>query len=206
MPTPIVFRKPQQTIQSFSFADVATGKGILTLYPVSTKADATQEYSLTGFVTDGQPDTISGSTSSASFVKVADIDFDLDLGKTIRIDGDVLAAFGVQVSDTGGGSSTMYTVTKLRKWDGSTETDLGEVQSAEFSDAATSDARRAVKIAVSNKRVLGSETLRVTCEIWALNTGGATTTAEVGVDPTNGTAFATNSSSKAFTVRVPIIL
>lgn len=184
----------ERSITSFDFLDFAHGKAIQIWYGLKTRAVYTMiEHPL--YSDDIETMVVMGVPGGNQ--KIIDVDFDIVFDKPQIIDGTILVntTHGCQNSIYGSSSTCeTYLIAKIRKWDGTTETDLASKQSATVTvvaGAATSphdDKISALEFDIARTKFKKGDTLRLTIEQWALTTGAsAGTQYEIGFghDPKN---------------------
>ena len=126
MPIPIVFRKTPSFVKSYDFIDTLTGKGVAIVYCGSSQETGTDAFFLTGNSTiKSKTITVSGGTSNTTSTLVSDEDFDLTVEESFFIQGTFVCNFTFDVISTGAPTTTCHIIVKLRKFDGTTETDIG---------------------------------------------------------------------------------
>ena len=131
MTLPRTFRKSRDNIlASFSFTDLASGTGFVTYNGFNSEDSNGLDFHLTEKSTGfsqvvGQTIDLSGSGTAF------DLDFDtstFNLPRTIEGEAIVTLGCGLESLVTTGGRATI--TVKIRKWDGSTETEIVSVTSA----------------------------------------------------------------------------
>ena len=148
------FTTGTQSVATYDYKDLAAQTGYRSFYPMDfqggTYALSTQEnYSDVGY------------TKGA-----ADIDFDLLMKTPETVKGDVIVNIPCLRHNKSGGSLTIgYTATVyIRKWDGTTETDLGNAVATESISMGPTEYRykmNALKVAVAETHFAEGDTLRV---------------------------------------------
>lgn len=175
----------ESAIASYNFTEVATATGYITYLPLQTS----DTYLLQSNTIYSDLVLTYAETGNTSATKVIDIDFDLvfNLPRVLKGIGFVSVPIVLYARDTGKTNSA-YIIAKLRKWDGTTETDIITNQSDTFSSASTSTnqqdtARFTIDLDIPKTLIKKGETLRLTIEGWL--TAGTTTVAglAVGHDP-----------------------
>jgi len=190
---PIKFRRSSgQKLVSFDHIDVATGYGYVTFYALNTIEDATINYHLSSNTFKGylalSPKI---GTTETTFTKIETIDFDSNIfDKPILIKGDVIIQSGFESeegSDTGDG----YRIMKLKKWDGTSETNIGQAQSETHDITGQDLGLSANMIQLSEAvEINAGDRIRLTIEVWAKTDSGAGSSGvsmRVGIDPANAT-------------------
>lgn len=158
-------------ITTFSYKDVSSGKSVVDYYggDVSGAYFLSQNQFWSANVRSGVGTVGSGAR--------ADEDFDIEFEKSRVIEGVCLVnvPFGINDSGTAG---SMFARIKIRKWDGTTETELADGDSQPFSwtgAAAYHFTIKLVKVDIPKTKFKKGETLRVTIELYTIggNAGDA---------------------------------
>ena len=129
------FQNQSNAITSFDFTDLITGVAYKTFFGLEVLKDtASADYILFPEVVASNSIVINAFTSSASFVKLIDLDFDITFNIPAILEGQAIIGFthGI-VSGTGGNVGQTYVVATLLK-DG-VQLDTG--QSATLTGGAT---------------------------------------------------------------------
>ncbi len=166
MPVPIVFRKASNTLISYNFVDLISGGGQAVLYGSSGFSSTGEEQLLNPTTTDSfyqSKETI--QDTSNAWVTYADYDYDLPVNGTVTLKGRGICNVLVYVKDVGPGAGTDNRLTiTIKKYDGTTETDIGSVITQNLNQTATENYYRLqlpINIA-SAVTIRKGETLRIT--------------------------------------------
>lgn len=186
-----------QAIATFDFIDIADGTGKSTLHGLSNTTSTGTTYELDS----GSPYSSTIETSAigtaTTFTKIIDKDFDMATFNTSRtLLGTSTFQLCAEIDESGTGSAgdilSAYIVIKVRKWDGTTETEIASVQSQTMVvTVGTNDPLTTIlsmPLEISSTGFKAGETLRVTVEGWGKATGGATVKdirLTIGHDPIN---------------------
>ncbi len=179
------FTTASPVIASFSFTDIADGTGVQIFYGFHTKVETTDSYHLTGKVIPSNDIQLSVGVSNASLTKVFDLDFDLSAFNLPKdIEGTAYASVPIR-QGAGSGTTSFYIIAKLRKWDGSSETEIASAQS-ETLTSLDIEKNVLVPLTVPLTHFKAGETLRLTIEGWQV---GEPSVGAVGIafDPTGRT-------------------
>jgi len=184
---PVVLPIPQETATaSYSFIDFASGTGIVTFYLGST-VDL-RRLSNSVFYSD-YINEISSDTTSTSFVKVLDVDYDVEFNRPTTIKGKTVCNIpSGRYYENNSGDNVHYIVVKIRKWDGTTETDLAENTGSEHNPngyAGTGYHMNSLDLDIPLTVFKKGETLRVTVEGWAKAASSKRVEMCIGADPQN---------------------
>ncbi len=109
------FTTTSPAIASFSFSEFASGLGFVKFFLAATTDGAGEDFILTEQVVRADP---------TSKVLPFDLDFDLaTFADPITVEGDATISLTTNWVSAGGTNNYTYTII-IRKWDGTTETDL----------------------------------------------------------------------------------
>lgn len=133
---PINFPLPSESaVASYNYTDMAEGTGVTMFYLAATNGD--------NILTPNQiySDVIEYSTGAhnltTDFVKNMDVDYDLSAFNSPRtVKGTAYINFTGHIWKSGTAVVTSKFTIKVRKWDGTTETEIGNATTAEITDAA----------------------------------------------------------------------
>jgi|TARA_Y100000296_G_C5128766_1_gene234323 hypothetical protein len=164
---------PKETL-SVNFTDFATGKGIVDFFfgtvAGSNRLSETAWYSDLIF----KPGTVSVSATANQSL---DEDFDVDFIKSVTIEGDAIATICWAIrNDEVYNSPEVYPIVKIRKWDGSTETDIVSVTGTSKFPRMDSISTLAtdifsLKLTIPKTNFKKGESLRVSVELWQKSNG-----------------------------------
>ncbi len=163
----------ESAIASYSFTDMLQGRGILT-FLCGLLTDSTGElYRLSSNAYIGSKDNATSPykhiyAKNADFVKEIDLDFDtVEFSKPLEIQGELTA----QIPYNSSGGSYTYFIVKVRKWDGSSETEIASGQSQTSEGSLLSDnGYMSFPIDVPRTLIKKGEKLRITLEAWFKST------------------------------------
>ena len=126
---------PQPSIASYNYTDIADGTGIRSFYLSNTLLSGNvSSYILTQNTLYSHLPEISGNTASTGLI--SDLDFDLT---AFNFPQDIKGTAQVNIPHifaTGGGTGTGYLQVFLRKWDGTTETEIVSATSVTLSNSS----------------------------------------------------------------------
>jgi hypothetical protein len=164
---------------NFDFIEIATGQGYGNFYLFTANESTPTD---TKLITETLLDSNTKSTSTsipsdqAAAVKNGDYDFDMTVQTPIILRGFAYAeltmkAIGAGVNGNRGG----YIIVKLRKYDGSTETDIASAQTDTMDsvdNSTPSYQREAVFLDItSNTSFAIGDKIRITVEVWGISDG-----------------------------------
>lgn len=186
MAIPRKYRKSSDILASFSYTELSTGKAVQLFYGGEVSP---QDWTLSGNTFHSHEITSKATPVQAGADRVVqDIDYDTLFLIPQTIDGKVLVNVTAGIKQ-GTGTTTIshYFKVYVRKWDGTTETDLGTgVADTETTASLVAGAVEtkvfAIEVDVSNKLIKKGETLRITIEQHGWNES-ANPTYVFGQDP-----------------------
>lgn len=196
-------------LANYSFTDIATGTGTITYYGAhSYEGDATgaSNYFLTPDVVYSQFIETEGGTGfvSQTYTNRLDLDFTLTEFKFPQIiKGTAVVSIpaGIQTRSTGD-RCNLYAQIFIRKWDGSSETEIANATSYELYSPVTTSAwtydMLTVQITVPKTSFLVGEQLRLTVRFFVKTDSGTGSIGSVlGHDPANRDGTRLTPSSDA---------
>lgn len=177
---PEVYRKSPTVVANYNYTDIADGTGRISLYGFTHKETTTEKFALNTETSYSISVFSKGTTATAPYTtaeKDIDLDFDLSPFNTprrlkgkVRING--VFGGGTRASATAG---EVYIIAKVRKWDGTTETEIANAQSQTLTTTTLQ-----VNWAVFNMEIdcptltnfKTGEILRITIEVWVKSVEG----------------------------------
>jgi hypothetical protein len=169
---PVGFPAPtENVIASYSYTDVANGTGISIFYGADTFQAAAIDYHLVPTVVYSQTENPAlAAVDQSSFTKEQDNDYDLsafNLPRTIK--GEALVSITQYLTANATGTTKSYIYAKIRKWDGTTETEIASASGAILTvvGAGWDYATDLIRISVPSTDFKKDETLRLTIEQYA---------------------------------------
>ena len=159
-------------VVSFTFADFQSKTGFIS-YLAGDTVDKNilsnkpffSEHVWTGF---------SSSASITTSTLLLDVDFDIEFVQQQIIQGDAIINVPFGWKQTAGNLRTKsaYVIVKIRKWDGSTETEIAQNQGENAShDTAIGTPRTmmdAINVTIPQTVFAEGESLRITIELWGI--------------------------------------
>ena len=182
---PETFQAQANSIATYSYTDIADGTGKQIFYGFQTKTSAGTKYNLSTIALYSSTielalAAIPGSGSGA-YSDVFDLDFDLpefNLPKTIK--GTALVVVPIYMNE-GGAVAFMKVQALVRKWDGTTETEIANATSAEYS--ATGVYIATFPVTIPETHFKAGEPLRVTLKLQGKEFSGDVTGVTMALDP-----------------------
>lgn len=188
------YYRPDPILINYTWTDVADGTGVISFkgYVTETSGALTYHLGTADYYSDEDYIEAVYTTSSQTFTKAGDDDFDLTSFNNPRtIKGTAIVNFTgwVSVSRDGLSNGYAYFILKVRKWDGTTETEIANVttETIETNLLAGINEVFCVPITLSETSFKKGETLRLTIETWLRNDTGSgdSTAGGYGHDPQN---------------------
>ena len=194
---PIGFRKSPPAIAQYSWEDLTQALGYRQFYLVGSDDFAnTSPHFLTETPVDADSYNRSrqGSTDSSTYILEFDYDFDITFGNPATIAAADLLFQGTLRAENSAGTGTAraYLHVYVYHYDGSTETELGNLASQEVTAGALTEKwiRILMKIPVTEKQFSKGDTLRITVKMYdKQTTGGSTGYGEFYFDPNSTQTF-----------------
>lgn len=187
---PKVIQSAPGQLVNYSFVDIAAGTGYATYY--AGTASGANVLSNNNFPSnDINTNALISSSNVSGRTKIIDLDFDVlfNLPQDIRGDAIVEIPMGLHIV-AGSANSSYYVNCKIRKWDGTTETDIASGTTKDWY-CTTNDvgagkySMRTAKIIVPHTHFKKGEYLRLTVEGWAKSATINVVRAVVAHDPLN---------------------
>ena len=178
---------PPNALVNYSYSDIASGTGYIKYLGGVTVA-STYILSPNTFYSNNINTTASADTATAT--KLFDIDFDLtsfQLPITLRGTAYIAVPFIVNVTGASTETNNIYVIAKIRKWDGTTETDIASGQSKTMSVTTSSTGKRSgvvtASVVISPTNFAIGDQLRVTLEVYVWHTQSYSIEWGIGHDP-----------------------
>jgi len=174
----------QSSIASYNFTDIDEGIGYVTYYG----AEGTDEVVVLkkAIYSNEINQIVAVAGVGGAATKQLDVDYDLVFNTPKIVDGKLLVSGSLGVKIDGSFSNTIYWIVKVRKWDGSTETDLAENQSDDVLVTGGGGFNSEIvllEVDVPSTNFGSGDTLRITLEGWVTATNTSVGNAGWGQDP-----------------------
>ncbi|KKK68692.1 hypothetical protein LCGC14_2941500 [marine sediment metagenome] len=187
MGVPQVYRKtPEKAIVTFDFTQLATNRAVILLSGFVSETSGGLNYHLTS------DETVYSSLIETTLVgtgPVTNLDFDLpEFNAPITINGDAIVSFTARGGAESGTTSNTSAVVTIRKWDGSTETDLVAVTTPTIAATSSTSINElfTIPLTIPKTPFKKGETLRLTIVLTTTRTsGGNNVSQSLGHDPRN---------------------
>ena len=184
-PVPVQFRKSPPSITTFSFEDIASGKGIINF----NAANATNlaDHFLTTQTPFSERVLTDVLFSSPTLISQIDLDFDVEFNRSRKMKGQLIAniPFGCGYKEVSN-NFVAHAIVRVRKCDGSTETELANAKGKTLTITGTTigQVMDCILIDVPLTHFKKGEKLRITVNIFASNSTGDASVM-LGHDPQN---------------------
>lgn len=191
LPKPFTTASPINA--NFSYTDIAEGTGVVVFLGYASTDSSATTYSLSDKAVYSEPlYTGATVTNVAPPTLQVEPDFDVTFNQAKRMKGKVkiTATLGMG-SETVNAQCEGYIVAKLRKWDGTTETEIGSATGATFSSDLPVDTYIVWKTfnfeidVTTIVNFASGDTLRITLELWAKRLQANNTAIYLLHDPKN---------------------
>ena len=208
---PEVFRRTSPILATYNFDDIISGTGYITAYAGTTCSDGTNYlYRLSNFAYNPAIClTVAAGAANTTAAKLIDLDFDVLLNKPMEVRGEGIVTATATVYEVGGDQFTnTYIIAKLRKWDGSSETEVASGTSMTISRLGVAagigeDYTASMTIPLTNFK--SGEYLRLTIEFWGYTEAGGNYTVGLYHDPMNATnGIGTGSTTSVLKFFIPV--
>jgi hypothetical protein len=161
---------------NYNFTDIAAATGYQTYYAgVASGANMMSNavFDSDSIVTDG------GLITSTAYIKKIDKDFDVLFNTPQNVRGTAIVSVpvGAQAVDATAGSVTAFLNIKIRRWDGTTETDIATGDTLYWSKGSFGGAgvfgyaMKSSRVAIPSTHFRKGEYLRLTVEVYARDQG-----------------------------------
>lgn len=207
---PETFVAQSNAIASYNWTDISDGTGIVVFYGYQEKDSSGTSYKLNQNALYSRAIELTGN-AGPDWTKALDLDFDLSSFRTQKdIGGHATFQIPAFTTDSAAaGEAHCYVIVKVRKWDGSTETDIVSFQTDTIdADGGATYAIFTVGGTIPKTHFKRGDTLRITLEVWGSRTNYASTI-PVGIafDPINreGPTYftAANIDTRVFKCLIP---
>ena len=220
-PTPNLFPPRREILASYDWIDVISATGYIVFDGVNAQDSTGNNYVLldsshsrtivplspSGYVLTRISTDVYGNGVGGTPGMGTDIDFDLtefQLPKTIK--GQAL--IGISYSGdgiVGDDPLNVYLIARLRKWDGSSETEIASVQSpTQASVISSEEVGLFLKMDIPQTHFKKGEQLRLTIEVWSES--NTTFTMDLAHDPNNGEVAQFSAGNSKLSIAIPFKL
>ena len=161
-----------QTLVNYNYVDIINGTG----YSVYYLCKGADSYFLTtnSNVVSDYHTSLPLILGTVAFSKSVDEDYDILFNAPRTIKGTAIINIPLAMNYAAGGADiVMKALIRIRKWDGSTETEIANNETSEFASDVTASKIKIVEISIPETNFKQGEYLRVTIEIWQKQIGRA---------------------------------
>ena len=194
----------EEYLKSYNFVDTLTGQGVLTIFLCDTEDSVGKAYNLTTYTVDSADKYVTAGATVGAWGTLTDYDFDTTIYKPFQVEGKMLVNVTMAAISGGGGNAHTYLRIYLRRWDGTTETEIASNTTDTLDSSATTVySRELVEIDVPKTSFKQGDTLRITI----VQKGyGASGTVRYYIDPSNRTPVDTDNKSTTFVCFIPVVV
>lgn len=186
------YQSQPSVIASYDAVDVLSGTGLTNLYAGEVcLSGASIDYLLSSVrYYSNKVCTANYTGTNSAFTQQFDLDFDVLINRPTTIEGITNVNIPIHITHSGGtagSSSTAYIVAKIRKWDGTTETEIASNTSKLFqaSYGTNNYDISAVYLDIPETTFKVGEYLRLTCIGYAQRTQDGDYVVTMAYDPMN---------------------
>jgi hypothetical protein len=195
---------PSEVTASYDYVDLADGVGYVTYYCTKEEISGSVSYGLTR---DTGVYSVYPETSGSATL---DIDFDVSAfnqARTVKGTAIYNGAHVIDGNQAGGNQKSWFRVL-IRKWDGSTETEIADAYGPTVTVAGQTTSNNVLNIPITVPQTTfgKGEQLRVTVQ--HILSGGTTTDIFMGHDPKNRDGDWLTAAAKVFTassIKIPFM-
>jgi len=183
------FTTASPVVASFDWTDIQSGTGTDTFLLHQTETSAGLDYHLSPNTVYSSALSISINAVSGALAKHSDIDYDLteyQISQELEGVGQLEIPIAYEITNAAG-TGSFYMICKLRKWDGTSETEIASVQSETISSTGgvTGETVWSMPITIPYTHFAVGDVLRLTIELWATSDGAEDIYLAYGIDPIN---------------------
>ena len=206
------YQHPSTAIASYSYTDIAEGTGIVKFYGFTSENSAAVDYHLgtNPFYAGNSPELSWGSAHNTMTLE-QDLDFDLttfNMPQTIRGTATINCCIASYAS--GGYNGFTYIIWRLRKYSGTTETEIASVQTPTIvgGNAVTTNEIINVQLTIPLTPFKKGDILRLTALIYNYVDAGGNGFYALGVDPQNrdGTYITPSTDDPTSTTKLELYI
>ena len=181
------FVSQPQAIASYDYTDIGEGTGINKLYCFSESLSGSTPYGMSTEQVYSYDNEKWIAVANTALTKIFDFDFDLNVFNYPKIlKGSALVSVPFKSDSDTGYSITTYIIAKVRKWDGSSETEIANATTPTIVVSASAVAKNfLIPITIPETNFERGNTLRLTIEVWTTRHASATGWVAIGMDPQN---------------------
>jgi len=205
----------ENVVATYDYTDIAEGTGVVVFYGTNNNDSVGAGYYLSTTATPSTYIGVWAGTTGTEYTKAGDYDFDLSaFNLPKRIKGTARFIF-TQIGKGGTNDAiSQYLTFKIRKYSGTTETEIANVTSQTVTLGSSSGVVGSImgQVAVSIPTIqnfMKGDILRITVEVYAkLLTSGGTGYAGIACDPKDrdDAAFKEDADSSIFEAHIPFVL
>ena len=185
-------QQAEAAIASYDWTDIASGEGIIVFYGASSTDNTTLTYYMIKNEIYSDTSSTAGAGTGTGTEKALDLDFDMSSFNSPRtVKGKLRCVVPLQIGITTSANKggIAYAILKVRKWDGTTETEITSNTKSRNSLPAGSTATTfdvvSFELEVPQTNFKIGEVLRLTVEIWVTGQGANGTAVSLYHDPKN---------------------
>ena len=169
--SPIFSKSGEGMFATYSYNEVASGSGIIEFY-CALDQSSNGILTTSSIYSDKIFTKVAMNADTTQYYKTIDYDFDMNINIPLNLKGItyVNVPFGFSQTTSGGGEGGfIYVITRLRKWDGASETEIANGTSRIFDNLTSPQLPYTflIKFDTPFTHYKKGETLRLTIEMWS---------------------------------------
>jgi len=205
------FQHAPSAIASYNYTDISSGTGITDFYAgQAALSGSSVSYILSNVAFySNSVATANYTGTDGTYTEKFDIDFDVVINRPFRIGGIVMANIPMKCqheAGSAGASADFYVIVKLRKWDGTTETEIASntTKNVNTSVGVTTYDISAVYLNIPETNFKKGETLRLSTIGYASRTQDGNYNVQMAYDPKNrAIGWDASGSPSSLIVQIP---
>lgn len=172
------FLEGGDAVVNMSFTEFSSGKGIVEFFlgTISGANILPNRLSNNEFYSD-KVFNLGTTSTSQTYIKAIDLDYDADFLRPMIIEGQAIFNLPLGLGNDEAGTFIFYPHVRVRKWDGTNETEIADMSGAVIVLAPGAINQkvfhsRSIALDIPRTKIRKNESLRLTIEVWAKNTDG----------------------------------
>ena len=193
-----LFPRRGEILTNYNWIELLSNQGYGIFYLSAGKdTTATTTYFITNAIVESYPEKSTesaGAENVADYVIKLDHDHDLLVNTPTTINGKVIISLALYTTYTSDQFNAYWQV-KIRKWDGTTETELGSAKTENVINVGNATRRRSFEIDINSAKFKKGEYIRITVEAYVAYSANAGSQIGYWHDPSSRTKIGTVTSN-----------
>jgi hypothetical protein len=192
---PVVFRdQRERVLQNYNYIDLIQGQGVVSFYLFQLETAAAADLYAATSISTTRSKEIEKHNTRGGGSNTSDFDFDVgQFNQNMTIEGTAYCSgsFGITLSSGSGTAGDFSIQFLIRKFDGTTETEIADETSSAISASGGGEANYNIPITIPKTTFKAGDLLRITVALIKDGGSGGTWDTYFGTDPLNrdGTRF-----------------